>query len=177
MKQIICLVFGLVTFVLVQSCQSNKRANNYNDKASTDDSVLLFLKNSTEESLMAVKASGLAISNSKNQRVIQFAKAMIDDHTRLTDGLNKLQADDSVKVADTLNALHQQIIANLEQKKAAEFDKAYLEIIIAQHEQEMNHFKAATQVKNLNVVEFAQNGMSSLQAHLDSAKRISASLK
>jgi putative membrane protein len=177
MKQIICLVFGLVTIVLIQSCQSNKRANNYNDKVSVDDNVLLFLKNSTEESLMAVKASGLAISNSKNQRVIQFAKSMIDDHTRLTDELNKLQADDSVKVIDTLNALHQQIIAKLEQKKAAGFDKAYLAIIIAQHEQEMNHFKAATQVKNLNVVEFAQKGLSSLQAHLDSAKTISASLK
>jgi putative membrane protein len=177
MKQIICLVLGLVTLVLVLSCQSNKRANNYNDKASADDSVSLFLKNSTEESLMAVKASGLAISNSKNQRVIQFAKTMIDDHTRLTDELKELQADDSVKVTDTLNAFHQQIIADLEQKKAAEFDKAYLEIIIAQHEQEMNHFKAAAQVKNLNVVEFAQKGISLLQAHLDSAKTISDNLK
>ena len=177
MKQIICLVLGLITLVLIQSCQSNKRANNYNDKASADDSVSLFLKNSTEESLMAVKASGLAISNSKNQQVIQFAKAMIDDHTRLTDELKELQADDSVKVTDTLNAIHQQIIADLEQKKAAEFDKAYLEIIIAQHEQEMNHFKAATQVENLNVVEFAQKGILSLQAHLDSAKTISANLK
>lgn len=177
MKQLICLVFGLAAIVLVQSCQSNKRANNYNDKALVDDSVSLFLKNSTEESLMAVKASGLAISNSKNQRVIQFAKTMIDDHTRLTDELKQLQADDSVKVTDKLNVIHQQIIANLEQKKAAEFDKAYLEIIVAQDGQEMNHFKAATQAKSLNVVEFAKKGISLLQTHLDSAKTINDNLK
>ncbi|HEY9196575.1 MAG TPA: DUF4142 domain-containing protein, partial [Mucilaginibacter sp.] len=93
MKYFIGLLLGLFTLIGLQSCQSNKRANNYNNKALVDDNGLLFLKNGTEASLATVKASGLAISNSKNQKIIQFAKAMIDDHTLLADNLKKLGVD------------------------------------------------------------------------------------
>lgn len=177
MKQITGLILGAVTLVLVQSCQSNKRANNYNNKVLVDDSGLLFLKNGTEASTATVKASGLAISNSKNQQVIQFAKAMIDDHTLLADDLRKLETDNFVAATDTIYPAHLQMISNLEKKKAADFDKAYLEMIIGQHEQQINLFKAATQEKSSNVSAFAQKTILSLQAHLDSAKMISATLK
>lgn len=177
MKQITGLILAAVTLVLVQSCQSNKRANNYNNKVLVDNSGLLFLKNSREASNATVKASGLAISNSKNQRVIQFAKAMIDDHTLLADDLRKLETDNFVAAMDTIYPAHLQMIAGLEKKKAADFDKAYLEIIISQHEQQINLFKASTQDKSSNVSAFAQKTILSLQAHLDSAKMISATLK
>lgn len=177
MKQITGIILGVVALILVQSCQSNKRANNYNNKALVDDSGLLFLKNGTEASTATVKASGLAISNSKNQRIIQFAKAMIDDHTQLADDLKKLETDNFVATTDTIYPVHLQLIADLEKKKAAVFDKAYLEMIISQHEQQMNLFKAATQDKSPNVSAFAQKTILSLQAHLDSAKMISATLK
>jgi putative membrane protein len=161
----------------LSSCESNKRANNYNNKALVDDAGMLFFKNGTEASLATVKASGLAISNSKNQQVIQFAKAMIDDHTLLADNLRKLEIDNFVTSNDTINASHQQVIAALEQKKAADFDKAYIEMLVNQHEQEITLFKTATLNPNPNVSDFAHKNMLSLQAHLDSAKVIMLALK
>jgi putative membrane protein len=177
MKQILGLLLVALILVSIQSCQSNKRANNYNNKALVDDSGLLFLKNGTEASLTAVKASGLAISNSKNQKIIQFAKTMIDDHTVLADDLKKLETDNFVTTSDTINPVHVQTIANLEQKKATDFDKAYMDMLISEHERELTIYKAATRDKSPNVSDFAQKTMPSLQAHLDSAKRIAAILK
>jgi putative membrane protein len=177
MKQIAGFLLGLITLISVQSCQSNKRANNYNDKALVDDNGLLFLKNGMEGSLITIKASGLAISNSKNQQVIQFAKAMIDDHTLLADNLKKLEADNFVTAEDTISPANLQLITNLEQKKAAEFDKAYMEMVVSQHEQDLTLFKAAAQDKSPNLSDFARKIMPSLQAHLDSAKMIGATLK
>ncbi len=177
MKQIAGLLIGVVALIAVQSCQSNKRANNYNNKALVDDSGLLFLKNGTQSSLVTVKASGLAISNSKNQQVIQFAKAMIDDHTLLTDNLKKLETDNFVAATDTISPENLQMISDLEQKKAADFDKAYIGMLVSQHEQDIALFKAAAQDKSPDVVAFAQKTMPSLLAHLDSAKLIGATLK
>lgn len=177
MKQTIGLVLALVTLLSIQSCESNKRANNYNNKALVDDSGLMFLKTGTEASLATVKASGLAISNSKNQKVIQFAKTMIDDHTLLADNLRKLETDNFVNGTDTINAAHEQSIAGLEQKKAADFDKAYIEMVVNEHEQEITLFKNAALNKSSNVADFAQKNMTSLQAHLDSAKMIMTTLK
>ncbi len=177
MKYITFLLLGLATIVSVQSCQSNKRANNYNNKALVDDSGLLFLKDGTEISLATVKASGLAISNSKNQQVIQFAKNMIDNYTLLSGNLKKLQTDNFVTSADSINTYHQQLIAALEQKKATDFDKDYMDMVITQHLREIELFKAATQNKNPNVSDFANKEMPSLKAHLDSAKMIVTMLK
>lgn len=177
MKGLVTVLSLFIAMVSIQSCQSNKRANNYNNKVLVDDNGLLFFKNGTEASLATVKASGLAISNSKNQRIIQFAKAMIDDHTLLADNLKKLEVDNFVTASDSVTVVHEQMIASLEQKKAAEFDKAYIDMLIAQHEQEMLIFKAAVSDKNPNVSEFALKTIPSLQAHLDSAKMISSSLK
>jgi len=177
MKYFTGLLLILVAFIWMPSCESNKRANNYNNKALVDDSGMLFLKNGTEASLATVKASGLAISKSKNQQVIQFAKAMIDNHTLLADNLRKLEIDNFVASDDTINAGHQQVIAALEQKKAADFDKAYMELIVNQHEQEITLFKTAKLNKNPNVSDFAGKNMPALQAHLDSAKMIMLTLK
>ncbi|WP_184550282.1 DUF4142 domain-containing protein [Mucilaginibacter sp. FT3.2] len=177
MKQITGLMLAFITLLSIQSCQSNKRANNYNKEVLVNDSGMLFLENGNEASLAIVKASGLAISNSKNQKVIQFAKAMIDDHTLLSDELRKLEADNFVNDADTVNVAHQQAIAGLEQKKAADFDKAYIEMVVNEHAQEVVLFKNASANKSANVADFAQKTMPALQAHLDSAKMIMAGLK
>jgi putative membrane protein len=177
MKCFICLLLGLFALIGLQSCESNKRANNYNNKALVDDSGMLFLKNGAEASLATVKASGLAISNSKNQQVIQFAKSMIDDHTLLADNFKKLEIDNFVTSNDTVNAVHQQVITALAQKKAAEFDKAYMELVVNEHEQQVALFKTAVLNKNSNVSDFARKAVPSLQAHLDSAKMIMMALK
>ncbi|HMG06958.1 MAG TPA: DUF4142 domain-containing protein [Mucilaginibacter sp.] len=176
MKWIAGALLGLITLVLVLSCQDNKRANNYN-KLQVDDEGLLFFNNATEASLTSVKASGLVISNSKNLQVIQFAKLMIDEHTRLAVDLKKLQTDNFVTSKDSINAMHQQMIADLKKKRAGIFDKTYILEVINEYEQQIILFNAASLNKNINVSNFAKKTLPVLKAHLDSAKVISLILK
>jgi len=176
MKWIAGALLGLITLVLVLSCQDNKRANNYN-KPRVDDEGLLFFTHATEASLASVKASGLVISNSKNLQVIQFAKLMIDEHTRLAVDLKKLQTDNFVTSKDSINAMHQQMIADLKKKRAGIFDKTYILEVINEYEQQIILFNAASLNKNINVSNFAKKTLPVLKAHLDSAKVISLILK
>jgi putative membrane protein len=177
MKQLTSLAFGVFILVSIQSCQSNKHASNYNDEALVGDSDITFLKNGTEGSLTTIKASGLALSNSKNMKVIQFAKSMIDVHTQLADDLEKLQADNFVTTDDTINTIHQQAIAALEKKRAASFDKAYLAMLITDHTQAISLFNAASKDKNADISSFVKKTLPALKMHLDSARAISLTLK
>ena len=177
MKQLMYVVLGMITLGLVQSCESNRQANNYNNKALVDDGGLSFIKNGKEASLASVKASGLVIANSKNQRVIQFAKLIIDDETRFAEDFKKLETDNFVADTSTVNAMHNQMIDELATKRAAAFDKAYLDMVIEDHTRQISLFNAAIQEKNSNVADFAQKTLPVLKAHLDSAKLISAGLK
>jgi len=177
MKQLVCLFLGLASLVIIQSCDSNKRANNYNNKALVDDNGLEFLKNGAEASLTSVKASGLAISNSKNQRVIQFAKHMIDDHTLIDSSFKKLESDNFVNDTSGVNPVHMQMISDLEKRHASDFDKAYLQMVIDDNTQQVGLFTNATKNKNTNVADFAQKTVPIIKAHLDSARLISATLK
>jgi putative membrane protein len=171
------VLLGLLIFTLMQACESNKRAHNYNNKPLVDDKGLLFFTNATETSLTTVKASGLVIANSKNQEVVQFGKNMINNYTKLAADLKKLQADNFVTAEDSISTLHQQTIAGLEKKHAIIFDKAYMQEMVSEHQQQIELFNSASQDKNVNVADFAKEVLPALHARLDSAKAISSALK
>jgi putative membrane protein len=69
------------------------------------------------------------------------------------------------------------MITNLEKKRARVFDKAYIQEVIGEYEQQIILFNAASMNKNINVSDFAKKTLPVLKAHLDSAKVISLSLK
>lgn len=163
--------------LMLQACQSNRQANNYN-KTQVDDNGLLFLKSGEESTLASVKASGLAIANSKNQRVIQFAKLMIDDHTMLADDFRKLKTDNLIADSVVIAPIHQEIINDLDIKKAGAFDKAYIQMVINDHTEQIALYKTVGQdKKNASLADFANKMLPGLQAHLDTAKFISTTLK
>lgn len=168
------LFLGLIALVSIQSCESNRKANNYN-AVTADNTNVQFVKNATEASMTNVKASGLAISNSKNQQVVQFAKAMITDYTQLSDELKKLKRDTAA--VDTIVGEHLLILDSLGMLHAEQFDKSYLQLIISNHEKQVSAFNAASQDKNTPVADFAKKTIPALNARLDSARVISNGLK
>lgn len=177
MKQIAGYVMVFISLCLISACQSNKWANNYNKQPAVNAREEFFLRSAAEASNTLVKISGLAISNSKNQQVLQFAKMMIDGHTQLAADLQKLQTDNFVTPTDSISNSHQQIVDNLGKRRATEFDKAYLQEVINEYEPEIKQYDFAGQYRSSNISDFAQKALPALKAHLDSAKTISGALK
>ncbi len=87
--------------LFVQACH-DKRGRNYNE--AQNDTVVI--KNGIEGCLTEIKVSGLAITNSNNQRVISLAKTIIDDHTKIGDEFNQLKADKKIAGNDTISSAH-----------------------------------------------------------------------
>jgi putative membrane protein len=177
MKKLVYLLSGIIVACIVQSCQDSRHAKNYNDKTLTDDGGLAFIKNGLEGGLTEIKASSLAKTNSTNQRVINFARMMIADHTLAGDELKKIEAAKMVDAHDTINMEHQKMIASLSSKSGVNFDKAYMEMMIADHEKAVALFTDATGNTSNLIQNFSRKTLPVIQMHLDSAKAIEASLK
>ena len=101
-----------------------------------DDGGLYFIKNGLEGGLTEIKASKLAKTNSNQsaKRIISFADMMISDHTQAGAELRKIEAAKMVDAHDTISMEHQQKITALSSQTGAAFDKAYIEMMIADHE-------------------------------------------
>jgi putative membrane protein len=170
MKKLIYALSVVALSLSVLAC-SNGSAKN------VDQNTILFVKNGIEGGLTEIKASGMAITNSNNQRVIAFAKMLIDDHTKANDDLKKLESDKKIDETDTISSAHNLVLDGLSKKSGAAFDKAYLQIMVADHEQAIKLFTTGAKDTDPDVVKFATATLPTLKMHLDSANAICIALK
>lgn len=176
MKHLIYLVSMGAFLVLMAAC-GDKHGKNYNNEAGPDQNGVLFIKNGIEGGLAEIKASGLAITNSNNQKVIGLAKMMIEDHTKAGDELKKIEADKKIDEKDTLSSAHQQAIDGLSGKSGVAFDKAYLQLMVADHTQAVDLFTTASHNPDSEINAFASKVLPTIKMHLDSANAILSTLK
>jgi putative membrane protein len=177
MKKLIYLLSGFIILFVVSSCQDNKHAKNYNDKTLVDDGGLSFIKNGLEGGLTEIKASRLAKTISTNPRVISLAVMMITDHTKAGAELKKIETAKMVDAHDMISVDDQKKITALSTKSGADFDKAYIEMMVTDHEKAVQLFTEATNNTSNLIQDFSRKTLPVIQMHLDSAKAISASLK
>ena len=131
-----------------------------------------------------INAGKLAKSMSHNKEVKAFAQRMITDHT----GVNK-QATALVKKlhvtpedSDTSKALKDggvANIANLKGLKGAEFDKAYVDNEVSYHQAVLDAIDKTLipGAKNAELKDLLEKVRPAIDAHLQHAKQIQASMK
>jgi len=176
MKNLTFLALGMILFFFAQACQDN-HGKNYNDTTKVDSVGRNFIKTAIEGGLTEIKASGLAITNSNNQQVIGLAKMMINDHTNADSALKKMETTKLADSTDTISGAHQQLITTLSKQKGAAFDKAYLAMMVADHQAAFDLFTNAGKSTDADVDKFAAATSRTIKMHLDSAKAVFATLK
>jgi putative membrane protein len=172
MKKLIYLLSAVAVSLSVLAC-SNGSAKN----SKVDPNSILFVKNGIESGLTEIKASGMAITNSNNQKVIAFAKMLIDDHTKANDDLKKLESDKKIDETDTISLAHNMVLNELSKKSGTVFDKAYLQLVAVYHEQTIKLFTTGTKDTDPDIAKFAAATLPTLKMHLDSANAICVALK
>lgn len=177
MKKFIYPVLGLAIAFSVQSCMDNYKAKYLNEKTLVDDGGITLIKNGYEGGLTEIKASQLAATNSQNADVKSFAQMMITDHSKANQTLDSLENDKMITEKDTISAEHQELIDSLAKKTGTEFDKAYVAMMVKDHEEAVELFSDQVDDKNQTIQDFARKTLPVIQMHLDDAKKLEASLK
>ena len=175
MKNLIFLAAGMVFLFFAQACR-DKKAKNYN-QVQDDQNGIVFIKQGIEGGLTEIKASGMVITKSNNQKIIALAKMMIDDHSQLGDDLKKLENDEKITGEDTISQAHQAQLNDLEKKKGIAFDKAYLQMMVVEHEDAVKLFTDATTNADSKIKKVATQNLPAIKMHLDSANAICIGLK
>jgi len=177
MKKLIYPVLGLAFVLSVQSCMDNYKAKYLQEKTLADDLGVSLIKNGLEGGMTEIKASSLAATNSQNPDVKSFAQMMITDHTKADSGLLWIEDDKLITEKDTISGEHREMIDSLAKKTGAGFDKAYIAMMVKDHEGAVELFEEASDDKNQTIQDFARTNLPTIEMHLDKAKELAATLK
>jgi putative membrane protein len=177
MKKLIFPVLGLAFVLSVQSCMDEYKAKYLQEKTLADDVGVSLVKNGLEGGMTEIKASSLAATNSQNADVKSLAQKMIADHTKADSTLLWIEDDKYITEIDTISGEHKEMIDSLAKKTGPDFDKAYIAMMIKDHEAAVDLFTEASDDKNQTIQDFARKTLPTIQMHLDDAKKIEASLK
>jgi len=177
MKTRFLLALLLPALYVVSSCDDPRKAKNYNQETTVDQSGLNFINTAIEGGRTEVKLANVAEHISQNPRIIHFAKMMTTDHTKGIEELKKLRAKELINADDVLSPEHRKLIDSLSKLSGTDFDKAYMHVMVADHEKTVDLFKEETREREASVQSFARKTLPTIEMHLNSAKSIEATLK
>ena len=125
-----------------------------------------------------VQAAELAKGHTISDKTKAFADDMIKDHTAAANDVKALAATKNVTLPSTISDDHQKAIKDLTEKKPADFEKAYLNMMVDDHQKVVDKFKdASDKCKDPDVKALATKLLPTLQAHLDHAKMLKDGMK
>jgi putative membrane protein len=132
-----------------------------------------FVQDAAASNLMEVRLGQLAQSKASNQAVKQFAQRMVSDHNNLQTQLTTTASNSGQSLSPNLDARHQRQISRLEGLSGAEFDRAYMSLMIRAHQRDVNNFQTQAQsAQSQQVRTLASNSLPVLQQHLSLAVQV-----
>jgi putative membrane protein len=158
-----------------RSSDSNEAVNS---RANTQTADTQFLTEAAQGGLAEVELGKLAASKATNPEVKKFAQKMVDDHSKANDELKALAMQKNFSMPTEISSKHKSLMDKLNGLSGAEFDKAYVEAMVDDHEEDVKKFKDESEDgKDADVKTWAAKTLPTLQTHLDMIKGIQSKMK
>ena len=135
-----------------------------------------FWAKAAQGGMAEVELGKLALQKSTNADVKKFAQMMVTDHTKANDELKSLAAKKNVTLPTDLGS-HKSTLDDLNGKTGADFDKAYVEAMVDDHETDVALFEDNTDNSDPDIKAFATKTLPTLKSHLETIKGIQSKVK
>lgn len=143
-----------------------------------DEESASFLVKAANMGMAEVDLGKLAGEKARNQKVKDFGAMMVSDHTNANNEVKSLASQRNISLPDSVSDEKRKDKEDLAKKSGANFDKAFMEAMVDDHNETIDLFeKASNNVKDNTVKTFIDNTLPKLRNHLDSAKAIQKGLK
>ena len=124
-----------------------------------------------------VKLGQLAQQKGSNEAVKQFGQKMVTDHSTAGDKLKTIASKDGITVSDAPDSEGQAEYDRLSQLSGKDFDRAYANDMVQDHQQDIAKFKQeAGSGQNPDLKNFASQTLPTLQEHLQMAQQMQKSV-
>jgi putative membrane protein len=193
MKKSILILLIAAGAYMVQSCDSpNKGADDTVEHAMDENEEMLdqrgdtanlegddtdFAVKAANSGLAEVQAGEIAQQKAQDQRVKDYAKMMVQDHSKANEELKALAASKNITLPTAPGEDHLKSISNLNEKTGAEFDKEYMSMMVNDHQEAVDLFEgAAEDSDDAEIRAFAAQKLPALKKHLEEAQALEESL-
>ncbi len=159
-----------------QSTTQSRASQSNSAKPSKGDEN--FMKKAAQDGLAEVELANLAVEKASSPEVKQFAQMLVDDHTKANDELKKLAADKGVVLPDKPGLSERAEKERLQHASGAKFDKAFMDHVVKDHQNDVNAFRDEIQSGHDSAVkDFANKVLPKLESHLEKAESVDTKVK
>jgi putative membrane protein len=136
-----------------------------------------FAMEAAQGGLAEVQLGRLAVEHATNPAVKQFGQQMVDDHSKAGNELMQLAARKQMQLPTDVSAEQKETMTKLSKLSGADFDKAYVDAMVDDHEHDVKDFQAqANEGQDADLKAFAAKTLPTLQHHLQMIKDIKAKM-
>jgi putative membrane protein len=130
-----------------------------------------FAMEAAQGGLAEVELGRLAIQKSQSDKVKQFGQRMVDDHTSANKDLESVAQKNNITLPSSINSKDQGLKDRLSALSGAEFDPAYIQAMVKDHEKDIVEFqKESMSGSNADLKGFVAQTVPTLQEHLRMAR-------
>ena len=144
--------------------------------SSTTEAVMkdeAFVRVAAHGGLAEIKLGKLAMDQGSNEAVKVFGTRMVAEHTKAGDELKEAAKEERIALPTDLSAKDQVTYDRLSKLSGADFDQAYAQDMVKDHQQDLRDFQRETNHGNNDVIRgFASETVPMIQQHLDKAKEM-----
>jgi putative membrane protein len=127
--------------------------------------------------LLEVRLGTMAGQRSSNAAVKQFGQQMVSSHTSMGREWTSLATQNGLPASVRLNSIQQQSADRLSKLSGADFDRAYMNAMVANHEQDAGTLqRIGTYAQSAEVKRLAASGLAATQQHLSRAREVASQL-
>jgi putative membrane protein len=130
------------------------------DKTTTTEKTTTSTKTTTAEKTFVEKAASggmaevkmgqLAVDKGSSPTVKQFGQKMVDDHSKANDELKAIASKKNLTLPTSLDSKQQATYDKLAKLSGSDFDKAYMEAMVKDHDEDVREFKKASSMSGMD---------------------------
>ena len=194
MKQKLIFLLALVA-LLMFACKKNESATETATSAtdtssmtsttsttgtatSLSDADKTFMTKAAEGGMMEVNLGTLAAAKATTNQVKDFGNRMVTDHGKAGDELKTLAANKGVTLPTQPGDEEKKASNDLSMKKGKDFDKAYMSLMVKDHEKDIAEFeKESKEAQDPDLKNWVTRTLPIIQDHLKMAKQNASKVK
>ncbi len=132
-----------------------------------------FAKAAAQGGMAEIQLGKLAADRGSNATVKAFGERMVVQHGAAGDQLKAAAQQANIVLPTTASSKDQQIYDRLARLNGSDFDRAYADDMVRDHEQDLNEFQnEANNGKNSSIRAFAAQTVPMIQQHLNQAREM-----
>jgi len=134
-----------------------------------------FVEEASAKGLAEIETGRMALRKGTSPQVKEFAQKMIDDHTAANQELSGIaRSKKDWKIADDAELMNKAKAFILKQRDGESFDQAYANNQVVAHEQTIELFREAMDIRDPELRAFVEKTLPKLETHLRMAKDLAA---